>query len=777
MKTIFRITKAELRNLFYSPVAWFLTVVFSIQCGYYFSGSILRWTKQQEMMQKSPTFKEFDLSLTKDVFLWGGGVFSNILENLYLFIPLLTMGILSREVSSGSIKLLYSSPIKIRQIVLGKYLAIMIFNLFLVAIVGILLITSCFNIKSIDYGILFSACVAFYLLTNAYAAVGLLMSSLTTYQIVSAISTFVIVLILSKIGGLWQNIDFVRDLTYFLSMSGRTGKMLYGLLTTKDIFYFVIVISLFLMFTMLKLRSVRETKPWYVKTARYLGVLAVALMIGYITSRQALVGYWDTTNQKVNTIHPRVQKIIQSLDAPLEVTLYTNLIGDMYYNGLPEYRNRYLSELWEKYLRFNNNIEFKYEYYYDASPKAHWYKTFPGKDVEFFAKEQAKNIGVNVDMFKKPEEMRKIIDLAPEDYRLVMQLKYKGKTTFLRTYNYGGVWPEEEHVAAAVSRLLIDKMPTVLFTTGNLERGIDIRGERGVSIGTTDKSDRTSLINNGFDIDTISLATRDIPYDSLNIAALVLADPKTALNDTVKRKIQEYIDRGKSFMALGEPKKAAILNPVLQPLGIELVEGTLIQISRDNPPDILQPFLTKTALNLADEQVYYSARQRGGGDGSIWMRMETAIPFARTDSAIFDIKPIVTTDTTVWLKKGVLVRDSVPPVLNPAEGDRKDNYYAIGLSLTRQKGNTEQRILALGDADFMSNKTLGRGSGGFFVRGLFSWLDHNQFPIYGPKDPPEDTLMLIGSTTAEIQKTFFVWIFPATVLLIGTIILIRRKRK
>lgn len=775
MKTIFLIMKAELRNLFYSPVAWFLTVVFSIQCGYFYSNAIFRWTKQQEMMVKSPFFNKFDISVTKDVFLWGGGVFNNISENLYLFIPLLTMAILSREVSSGSIKLLYSSPIKTRQIVFGKYLSLMAFNFFLLAIVGIIMVTACFNIKSIDYGMLFSASIGFFLLVNAYAAIGLLMSSLTTYQIVSAISTFVIVFVLGKIGSLWQNIDFVRDLTYFLSMSGRTSKMLAGLLTTKDVFYFLIVIGMFLMFTIFKLRSVQETKPWYIQLGRYLGVLFIALMAGYITSRQVLVGYWDTTNGKVNTIHPRVQKIVKSLDAPLEVTLYTNLTGDNYFNGMPEYRNRYLSECWEKYLRFNHNIEFKYEYYYDVTPTSQWHRSFPGKSKEFMATENAKLTGVNLNLFRKPEEMKKIIDLESEDYRLIMQLKYKGKTTFLRTYTYGEVWPDQEHVAAALSRLLRDKMPTVLFTTENLERGLDIRGERGIFKATVDKTDRSSLVNNGFDVYGIALSKQDIPYDSLNIAALVLADPKTALSDTVKNKIQQYIDKGGSFMALGEPRKEDILNSVISPLGIELAKGNLVQITKDNPPDVLFPYLTKDALNMAEEQVYVSAKENG--NDRIWLQMETAAPFAVNGNHDFKVNPIMVTDTTVWLKKGVLVRDSVPPVFNPKEGDRKDGSYALAVALTRKKGNTEQRIIAVGDADFMSNKIMGRGSSGFFVRSLFSWLDHNEYPIYGPKHPPKDNMLIISSKVAEIEKVIFIWIIPGLFVLIGTIILIRRKRK
>ncbi len=99
-----------------------------------------------------------------------------------------------------------------------------------------------------------------------YTAIGLFMSSLTTYQIVSAIGTFILVFVLDRIGGLWQQYDFIRDLTYFLSMSGRTNKMLAGLITTNDVVYFVLVVTMFLSFTYFKLAGTREIKPWFVKS-------------------------------------------------------------------------------------------------------------------------------------------------------------------------------------------------------------------------------------------------------------------------------------------------------------------------------------------------------------------------------------------------------------------------------------------------------------------------------------------------------------------------------
>ena len=59
-------------------------------------------------------------NVTFSVFVlnWGG-LFPSVQGYLYLYIPLLTMGLMSRELGSGSIKLLYSSPVTNTQIILG----------------------------------------------------------------------------------------------------------------------------------------------------------------------------------------------------------------------------------------------------------------------------------------------------------------------------------------------------------------------------------------------------------------------------------------------------------------------------------------------------------------------------------------------------------------------------------------------------------------------------------------------------------------------------------
>ncbi len=140
---VIQIAKAELRNLFYSPIAWFMLIAFLVQCGWYYSIPLESNSNWQDVFIKNnPSFTGFEkTSLTRTLFLGDDGFFSNVLQNLYLFLPLLTMGLIGREVQNGTIKLLYSSPVKIGQIVTGKFFAFMIFNLLLELVVAIFCIS------------------------------------------------------------------------------------------------------------------------------------------------------------------------------------------------------------------------------------------------------------------------------------------------------------------------------------------------------------------------------------------------------------------------------------------------------------------------------------------------------------------------------------------------------------------------------------------------------------------------------------------------------------
>ncbi|WP_316825902.1 Gldg family protein [Pedobacter miscanthi] len=805
MKTIFRIAKTELRYLFYSPIAWFIMIVFLIQCAVTYTGQLEYIAKIQEMGGDLSWIR----SLTASVFLGPRGLFTGVIENLYLYIPLLTMGLISRETSSGTIKLLYSSPVQVHEIVFGKFLAMMIYSLLLVGIVGIFIASGSIQIQSAETGMLLTGALGFFLLLCAYSAVGLFMSSLTTYQVVAAVCTFLMIGILYYVGRLWQGIDFIRELTYFLSIAGRTEKMLNGLLTTKDVIYFVVIVYIFLGLTIFKLKGGMESKPVVLKSARYIGVIISALIIGYVSSIPSLIGYYDSTSNKARTLTVGAQKILKNMgDEPLEITAYPNLLSRFWYLGDFTTYNYNLAR-WEPYMRFKNNIIINTVRYYDTPFDDPTTLTpYPGKSLREVATIHAKFSDTKIARLKTPEEIKKIIDLKPELNRYVMQLKYKGKTTFLRVFNDQETWPSETEVSAALLRLLPTKMPKIAFLTGNLERDINKVGEREYKILNNERTFRYSLMNQGFDVTEVSLENQDIPA---SVTTLVIADPKIEFDPDALIKLQNYIDKGGNLLIAGEPGKQNIINPVLKKLGVQLMDGTLIQQSKDFAPNLITPYLTKFAGG-------FSKAVAKNMKDSLIVSMPGTAGLSYSNESGFDIQPLlVTNGKLTWNRKRKLdletmtsadtsaaqEKTQVPQeqgdntnsdlaerrkkalaigriTYSPAEGDLRGPITTV-VSLTRKINGKEQRIIVAGDADFLSNSELQRNNmrtGNFvFNTSLFSWLNYGEFPIDSTRPDVKDKSVKVSIEQVGMLKILYIYAMPAVLFLFGLILLLRRKRK
>lgn len=674
MKTIFKVAKTELLTLFYSPIAWFLLIVFLVQCGVIYLGRINNIAMMQEL---SGAMVSGNSRLTESIFLSQRGLFGTVMQNLYLYIPLLTMSLISRETSSGTIKLLYSSPIHVREIVLGKFLAMMAYSLLLVGIIGIFVVSGIVQIDHPETGMLMSSLLGFYLLLCAYAAIGLFMSCLTTYQVVAAICTFVMIGALSYIGSLWQGIAFVRELTYYLSINGRTMNMLSGLITSKDIIYFILIVYIFLGLSVYKLKDGMESKTAMVRASRYIGVVASALLIGYISSIPALVGYCDTTNNQMRTLTPQVQKVLAQLgDEPLEVTAYNNLLDKNWFLASPEGYNANLAR-WEPYLRFKSNIKLKTVLYYDSATNNVLMNTmYPGKNLDQIAAQYAKNMDLNLKKIKTPAEIRKIIDLRPEQNRFVMQLKWKGRTTLLRVFEDPETWPGETEVAAAIQRLQEAKLPHIAFLTGDLERDINKMGNRDYRALTNLNLFRNSLVNHGFDVSELSLESQDIPAE---VSTLVLADPRLVLRPATLAKLKKYIDQGGNLLIAAEPGKQEILNPVLAQLAVQLMPGKLIQQSEEQAPDLVSATLSKFAASFT--KTLAKRLERGE---MVYMPGTAAITY-RKDGP-FAIQPLLTSiDTLTWNKMKALGLDVVQATAKPQAA--KPQQVAV---VAKSKGQTEQ---------------------------------------------------------------------------------------
>jgi ABC-2 type transport system permease protein len=755
MKTIYRIAKTELNTMFYSPVAWVVLVIFSIQSSWKFFDSLERFEKAQKMGQGLD-------NLSQIIFSGFNGLYTEMQNYLYLYVPLLTMGLVSREINSGSIKLLLSSPIKIKDIVLGKYLAIAGYCLLFVGILGIQVVIAYFSVDNLDLKFAISGLIGLYLLVCTYAAIGLFMSCLTSYQVVAAISTLVVLAGLNFIGKLWQDVEYVKDITYFLSIAGRANEMLEGLIISKDVLYFILVSSLFIGLSIYKLQTGRDAQPASQRVLKYTLLISIVLALGYITSRAPLSFYHDMTRNKDRTLTKTSIDIVKKIEGPIKLTTYVNLLDINYYMAMPYSQNQDISSF-EDYTRFLPQMKMEYVYYYDTSNNEALYAQNPGLNDKQLAEKMIETQDLKLKKLYSPAEIKKIIDLKPEQNRVVRTVEYNGKKTFLRMFDDLFKVPGEKEISASLKRLVVPA-PKIVFAAGNMERSIDKNGDKNYKTGFNEISFRYSLINQGFDVSSVDINAQNIP-EQTNI--LIIADPKTQLSQGAIDRINKYIDEGKNLMLLAEPETNSALAAVTDKLGLSYTKQTLVQESETNSPDYL---VTDFQKNTDPNSIKFTKTKN---KYPIPLLGSSGIKI--TKGTGFKVTPLLETNNQpAW--------ESQMGITSISEDLKKQpSVKAVPLvvALTRNINGKSQKIIVAGDADFMGNAELNRGGSGTFqfVIDIFSWFSNYEFPIDTTRPQNTDNKITINANQVFINKMAFIGLFPLLIILSGAFILIRRNRR
>ena len=185
---ILAIATRELRSMFLSPLAWSILAIVQFLIAYLFLGQLDIYLQLQPRLA---TLTD-PPNLTESVVT---PIFANAAVILLLATPLLTMRLISEERKSHTISLLFSSPVSMTEIILGKYLGIMGFIIVMLAFIGLMPLSILAG-GELDLGLVAAGFVALFLLLASFAAAGLFMSSLTLQPTIAAISTFGILLLL-----------------------------------------------------------------------------------------------------------------------------------------------------------------------------------------------------------------------------------------------------------------------------------------------------------------------------------------------------------------------------------------------------------------------------------------------------------------------------------------------------------------------------------------------------------------------------------------------------
>ena len=770
MKTICRIIKNELKMLFSSPIAWLILVIFAYQAG-------MEFCEIMERLQRSVISGRPLMRLT-DTFFTSGSIFYQIQSNLYLYIPLLTMSIMSREYNSGSIKLLYSSPITNAQIIWGKFIALMVYAAALMGTVILLIVFADITVKDLDLGAIASGLLGLYLLACAYCAIGLYMSTLTSYQVVAAVGTLAVLAVLNFIGGVGQEIEWVREITYWLCISGRANEMVSGLICSEDVVYFLAVISLFLLLSMMKLKYERGKSSYVKMILHYLVVIVGVAGIAYASSRPSLMAYYDATTTKHRTLSLGSQAVMDSIgkDQKLAITTYVNLLEPNYHSA--DKRNQ-LNDMkrYEQYRRFNPNITMKYVYYWADSENGQWKVYHPDKTPEEYARFLTKSWKLKFEDFFTPEQLAEQIDLTPEEFRFVSTIEdEKGQRVFLRIFDDMSRFPSEGEISAALKRLV--KKPTKYsFITGHGERDIFKRSDRDYYLFAKQNGFRHSLINQGFDTDTLSLANADETANDANV--IVIADPKRPYTAEELGQLEHYIASGKNFLITGSPQNREFINPILELLGVELTEGTIARKHEEFAPNLMITRFTPQGLKfsptfaLVDSYGYKITAPNAAGIRQV------------ADKG-FHFVPIVAVDSTgCWTELHTKDYVNETAEFNPEKGEVEANGIPIISLLARDLADKkQQKIVIMGSADCISNGEFSKGRNGIrsanyeLILQTGLWFSDGQFPVNtGRPKRPDNDINYVKYSHMIWLKIFFMGLIPIALAVAGGRIYVRRSRK
>lgn len=239
------ITRRELRSAFTSPIIYVVAAVFVLIFGMLSYIAVVNASAQSIRLMQIQGMAA-NINLNDLVFR---PTFYSAAIILLLVLPLLTMRVFSEERKLRTFELLMTSPVSISEIVAGKFAAVLLIYLGMLALTGIVpVVLAVFN--SFDWAPVFTGYLGLLLMGALFLAVGLFASAMTENQIVAAFLSFgllLLVWLLGAMGSILGDTPAGNAIAY-LSFIEHYDRLVRGLIDTKDLVYYVsgIVFMLFL---------------------------------------------------------------------------------------------------------------------------------------------------------------------------------------------------------------------------------------------------------------------------------------------------------------------------------------------------------------------------------------------------------------------------------------------------------------------------------------------------------------------------------------------------
>lgn len=334
----------------------------------------------------------------------------------------------------------------------------------------------------------------------------------------------------------------------------------------------------------------------------------------------------------------------------------------------------------------------------------------------------------------------------------------------------------EETLGNAIQRLSRGSERLVVFLEGHGERQPLATQSNGMSQLVA------NLKRSGFLVQPHNLVrTQSIPQ---NASFAVIAAPQQDFLPGEVAVLKQYVEQGGNLLWLQDPGGLHGLQPLEELLGVQIFDGTAIDANEQ-----LQALLGINHPAVVPVVDY--------GKSEIVQKLagtQTVFPFAtmiarapdagKQDGAlVWEAEEFLNTLPTSWLESSGVLEGAVK--FDEGSNDQ-EGPIPIGVSLTRTLAAAtdkpdakprEQRVVVIGDSDFMLNSFIGLGANLDLASNTFNWLSADDGLLEVPVIRSPDTKLELSETAGYLLGTFFLFLLPIGMLLAGGWIWWLRRRR
>ncbi len=336
-----------------------------------------------------------------------------------------------------------------------------------------------------------------------------------------------------------------------------------------------------------------------------------------------------------------------------------------------------------------------------------------------------------------------------------LNIRYKDRNEQLKVLT-------EREFDNALVRLARTRVRLAAFLAGDGERKPD--GKANADLGNFG----ALLSEQG--VRTMSLALTAGMHIPQNVDVLVLASPQVPLAVPVVAEIDDYIGRGGNLLWLVEPGQDMGTDALAKALSLRVLDGTVVDGAG-------------AAFGIGDPSFVAIAKYPANTitrDFALTTLFPQSVALGVVSGTQWKVQSLLRTSAKSWTRFGPIPQQGdTTTIAYDADKGEIPGPLDIGIALSRlspSPDKSEQRVVVIGDGDFLSNAFLGNGGNREFGQRVFDWLLADDALIDIPdKGAPDRQLQLSQRALGTIGLGFLA-VLPLLLALIGGIIWWRRRR-